>query len=86
MLVSLSASGVVLALGGSGLAADLPAGKRVPIKELHERTSSLVARDVVVVGTVEAVVAITEDNFDDWRLMAHVSKAITLRSRMRLVL
>ena len=70
MLVNVSTSVVVLALAGSGLAADLPADRHVPIKELRERTSSLVGRDVMVVGTVEAVVAITEENFDDWRLMS----------------
>lgn len=58
MLASMAVSVMVPALAGSGLAADLPAGRPVPIKELHERTSSLVARDVVVVGMVEAVVAI----------------------------
>lgn len=51
-------------------AADLPAGRPVSIKELRERTSFLVGRDVVVVGVTEAVAAITEENFDDWRLMS----------------
>lgn len=62
------AVGFMLAdLGG---AADLPAGRPVPIKELRERTSSLVGRDVVVAGLVEVVAPITEANFDDWRLMS----------------
>lgn len=65
-----SALVVVIALASSAVAADLPVGRQVPIKELRERTSSLVGRDVVVVGMVEAVVAITEENFDDWRLMS----------------
>lgn len=62
------AVGFMLAdLGG---AADLPAGRPVPIKELRERTSSLVGRDVVVAGLVEVVAPITEANVDDWRLMS----------------
>jgi len=51
-------------------AADLLAGRQVPIKELRERTSSLVGRDIVVAGVVEVVGPITEANFDDWRLMS----------------
>lgn len=54
-------------LGG---VADLPAGRQVPIKELRERTNSLVGRDVVVAGLVEVVAPITKANFDDWRLMS----------------
>lgn len=40
-------------------------GSQVPITELRERTSSLVGRDVVIVGVVEVVVAITKENCDD---------------------
>lgn len=51
-------------------AADLSAGRQVPIKELRERASLLVGRDVILVGLVEKVESITEGNFDDWRLMS----------------
>ena len=61
---------VAFLLADIGGAADLPAGRQVPIRELRERTSSLVGRDVVVAGVVEAVGPITEANFDDWRLMS----------------
>jgi hypothetical protein len=57
-------------LADAGGAADLPVGRQVPIKELRERTSSLVGRDVAVAGVVEVVAPITEANFDDWRLMS----------------
>lgn len=57
-------------LADVGGTADLPVGKPVPIKELRERTSSLVGRDVVVAGVVEVVAPIAEANFDDWRLMS----------------
>lgn len=68
--MKVSASVVALARAGSGLPADNCVGRQMPIKELRERTSSLVGRDVVIVGMVETVVAITEKNFDDWRLMS----------------
>jgi hypothetical protein len=57
-------------LADVGGAADLSVGRQVPIKELRERTSSLVGRDVVVAGVVDVVAPITEANFDDWRLMS----------------
>lgn len=60
----------VCLLADGGGAADLPVGRPVPIKELRERTSSLVGRDVAVAGVVEVVAPITEANFDDWRLMS----------------
>lgn len=50
-------------------AIELPAGRPIPIKELRERTSALVGRDVVV-GTADAVEPITETNFDDWKLVS----------------
>lgn len=61
---------VVFVLADVGGAADLPAGRPVPIKELRERTSSLVGRDLILLGIAGAVESITEDNFDDWRLMS----------------
>lgn len=66
----LSAVVVVVAVAGSVVAADLPAGRQVPIKELRERTSALIGRDVVIMGMAESVAAITEENFDDWRLLS----------------
>ena len=76
---------VVFLLADVGAAADLPAGRQVPIRELRERTSSLVGRDVVVAGVVETVDPITEANFDDWRLLSPVPGATTLRLKMRRV-
>jgi hypothetical protein len=61
---------VVIALASSAAAVDLSVGRQVPIKELRERTSALIGRDVVVTGVVEAATAITEENFDDWRLVS----------------
>jgi hypothetical protein len=52
---------MVIAMAGSAVATEFSAGRQVPIKELHERTSSFVGRDVVE--------SITTDNFDDWRLV-----------------
>lgn len=61
---------VVSTLSGSVAAADLPAGRQLPIKELRERTSALIGRDLILSGVVEAVEPITEENFDDWRLVS----------------
>lgn len=71
--ISIAALGLAVvilaaAFGGSVAAADPPAGRQVPIKELRDRTSSLIGRDLILVGLVQAVESITEDNFDDWRL------------------
>lgn len=70
MAPRLSALVAVVALAGFSLAADLPVGRQVSIKELRERTSSLIGREVVVMGVAESVAAITEENFDDWRLLS----------------
>ncbi|MCS6291905.1 MAG: hypothetical protein H8J66_02440 [Nitrospira sp.] len=69
MAVMQALAGVFL-LADVGGATDLPVGRPVPIKELRERTSSLIGRDVVVAGLVEVAAPITEANFDDWRLMS----------------
>ena len=60
---------MVVVLVGSAVAAEFSAGRQVPIKELRERTSSFVGRDVVIAGVADAVESITTDNFDDWRLV-----------------
>lgn len=60
----------VVPLAGFAVATDLPVGRQVPIKELRARTSFLIGRDVVVMGVTESVAAITEENFDDWRLLS----------------
>jgi hypothetical protein len=52
----------------SAWAAEFP-GRQLPIKELRERTSSLVGRDVVIAGTAERIVPITTDNFDEWKMV-----------------
>ena len=70
VMAVMQALAVVFLLADVGGAADLPVGRPVPIKELRERTSSLVGRDVVVAGVVEVAAPITEANFDDWRLMS----------------
>lgn len=61
---------VAVALFGSAAAADLSAGRQVPIRELRERTSTLIGRDLILSGVAEAVEPINEGNFDDWRLMS----------------
>ena len=61
MVVGLRAMVVVVLLAGSAVATEFSARSQVPIKELRERTSSFVGRDVVE--------SITTDNFDDWRLV-----------------
>ena len=60
---------LLVALVGSVVAAEFSAGRQVSIKELRERTSSFVGRDVMVAGVVDVVESITTDNFDDWRLV-----------------
>ena len=60
---------MVIALAGSAVATEFSAGRQVLIKELRERTSSFVGRDVVIAGVADAVESITTDNFDDWRLI-----------------
>lgn len=70
VIAVMPALAVAFLLADVGDAADVPGGRQVPIKELRERTSSLVGRDVVVAGLVEVVAPITEENFDDWRLMS----------------
>jgi hypothetical protein len=60
---------VVVVLVGSAVATEFSAGRQVPIKELRERTSSFVGRDVVIAGVADAVESITPENFDDWRLV-----------------
>lgn len=69
MIAIVGAIVAVIALSCSGVAAEPFPGRQVSIKELRERTSSLVGRDVVVVGVAEAVESITTENFDDWRLV-----------------
>lgn len=64
----LAAVVIVVASVGFAAAADFPAGRQVPIKELRERTSALIGREVLLIGVVEVATAITEENFDDWRL------------------
>lgn len=70
VIAVMPALAVVFLLADVGGAADVPGGRQVPIKELRERTSLLVGRDVMLVGLVEEVESITEGNFDDWRLMS----------------
>lgn len=70
MASRLFALAAAVALAGSAVAADTTVGRQVPIKELRERTSSLIGREVVVMGVAESVAAITEENFDDWRLLS----------------
>lgn len=70
MLARMCVLAVVVGPSISAASADDLAERQLPIKELYERTSSLVGRDVMVVGVAEAVEAITEENFDDWRLMS----------------
>jgi hypothetical protein len=60
---------MVIAMAGSAVATEFSAGRQVPIKELRERTSSFVGRDVVIVGVADVVESITTDSFDDWRLV-----------------
>jgi hypothetical protein len=60
---------LLVALAGSVFAAEFSAGRQVPIKELRERTSSFIGRDVMIAGVVDVVESITTDNFDDWRLV-----------------
>jgi hypothetical protein len=69
MVVGLRAMVVVVLLAGSAVATEFSVGRQVPIKELHERTSSFVGRDVVIAGVVDVVESITTDNFDDWKLV-----------------
>ena len=60
---------MVVVLVGSAVATEFSAGRQVAIKELRERTSSFVGRDVVIAGVADAVESITTENFDDWRLV-----------------
>ena len=60
---------LLVTLAGSVVAAEFSAGRQVPIKELRERTSSFVGRDVMIAGVVDVVEPITTDNFEDWRLV-----------------
>ncbi len=61
---------VAIAVSGSVAAADPPAGRHLPIKELRERTSALIGRDLILSGVAEAVEPIDEGNFEEWRLMS----------------
>ena len=69
MVVALRAMVVVVLLADSAVATEFSAGSQVHIKELRERTSSFVGRDVVIAGVADAVESITQENFDDWRLV-----------------
>ena len=69
IVVGLRAMVMVIVLAGSAVATEFSAGRQISIKELHERTSSFVARDVVIVGVADVVESITTDNFEDWRLV-----------------
>lgn len=69
MVVGMPAMIMVVALAGSAVATEFSAGRQVLLKELRERTSSFIGRDVVIAGVVDVVESITTDNFDDWRLV-----------------
>ena len=67
--ITVTGVAAIVMLVGSAVAAEFSAGRLVPIKELRERTSSFIGRDVVIAGIADAVESITTDNFDDWRLV-----------------